>query len=92
MDIRQKNYKGCDICKIEATSLCLSCYSYLCDECFKYVHSKKENINHKKDKIDYFVPIDIKCPEHDRVPINLFCLDEKGNTTLYNILLLLNLL
>ena len=25
-----------------------------------------------------FVPIDIKCPEHDRVPINLFCLDEKG--------------
>ncbi len=32
----------------------------------------------KKKKIDYFAPIDTKCPENEKVPINLFCIDEKG--------------
>ena len=78
MKTNQKNYKQCEICKSEATSLCFKCISYYCDACFKYVHEKKENSDHKKEKIDYFAPIDTKCPEHEKVPINLFCIDEKG--------------
>ena len=49
-----------------------------CDTCFKYVHDKKTK-PHEKEQIDLFVPIDIKCPEHPLVPLNLFCTDEKGN-------------
>jgi len=43
------------------------------------IHDKKENINHKKEKIDYYLPIELRCNEHQNVPLNLFCLDEKGN-------------
>ena len=78
MESDKKNYKQCEICKIEANSLCLECSSYYCEECYKYVHNKKENVNHKKEKIDYFAPIDTKCPEHPKIPINLFCVNEKG--------------
>ena len=80
MEVIKKNYKLCEICDNEATSLCLKCVSYFCDKCFKYVHeNNKTKNNHKKEKIDYFVPIDTKCPDHPQVPINLFCIDEKGN-------------
>jgi len=80
MEIKQKNFKQCDVCKAdEATSLCPQCFSYYCDKCFKCVHEKKENIEHKKEAIDYNVPIDTWCPDHDKVAINLFCLDEKRN-------------
>ena len=41
-------------------------------------------MQHKKEKIDYFVPIDTRCPEHDGNNINLFCIDEKGNNIIYN--------
>jgi hypothetical protein len=41
------------------------------------IHDKKENINHKKEKIDYYLPIDLRCNIHQNVPLNLFCLDEK---------------
>ena len=73
------NYKLCEICKSEANSLCLECISYFCEECYKYIHGKKENSKHKKEKIDYFVPIETKCKDHQKVPINLFCVDDKGN-------------
>ena len=80
MENKQKNYKQCDICKVdEATSLCLQCFSYYCDGCFKQVHEKKENKEHKKEAIDYNVPIDTRCPDHSGNNINLFCIDEKGN-------------
>ena len=79
----KKNYKQCELCKIEATSLCQNCMIYYCDECYKYIHSKKGNDDHKKEKIDYFVPIDTKCQEHPKIPINLFCIEEKGNL-IYN--------
>ena len=76
----QKNIKQCEICKDEeATSLCIDCYSYFCEVCFKCVHDRKKNSVHKKERIDLFVPIDTMCPEHSKVAINLFCLDEKGN-------------
>jgi len=38
---------------------------------------KNQKNNHKKENIDYFVPIDTKCPDHPQNPINLFCVDEK---------------
>ena len=79
MENKQKNFKQCDICKVdEATSLCPQCFSYYCDGCFKQVHEKKENKEHKKEVIDYNVPIDTRCPEHSGNNINLFCVDEKG--------------
>ena len=79
MDIKQKLLKKCEICKVEATCLCLQCYSYLCDLCFKYVHEKESNKNHKREKIDSYIQIDTKCPDHSTIPINLFCVEEKGN-------------
>ena len=80
MEINQKNYKQCDMCKdVEATSLCPQCFRYYCDGCHNQVHERKKNNEHKKETIDYNVPIDTRCPEHDQIPINLFYLDEKGN-------------
>ena len=70
--------KKCDNCKKEATSLCFACMFYFCDSCFKTAHSAEESKFHKKEKIDYYVPIDVRCPEHNLSPMNLFCVDEKG--------------
>ncbi len=86
MEAKETNLKYCEICKSEAKSLCLECISYFCDNCYKFIHDKKENSNHKKEKIDYYAPIDTKCPDHPKVPINLFCLDEKGKSISYNLL------
>ena len=52
MEKNESNYKKCEICKNEATNLCLECISYFCEECFKYIHNKKINSQHKKEKID----------------------------------------
>ena len=88
MEMNQKNFKQCDICKEEeAKSLCPQCFCYYCEDCFKSVHNGKKNIEHKKEKIDYFVPIDTNCPEHNGNRINLFCLDEKGNNTLFYLII-----
>ena len=75
----QSDIKKCEICKEYATNICLQCMTYYCDNCSKYVHDKKENNNHKKEKIDLYVPIDTKCSIHKKYPIDYFCLDEKGN-------------
>ena len=79
MDIKQKLIKKCEICEVDASCLCLQCNSYLCDLCFKYVHEKESKKDHKKENIDPFIQIDTKCPDHPTIPINLFCVDEKGN-------------
>ena len=76
MEVKQ-DYKKCEICKLEATCLCHKCMSYFCDSCFKFVHSKDANKNHIKENIDYYVPIDLKCPEHSLYVMGLFCVDEK---------------
>ena len=87
MEIKQKNFKQCDMCKVnEAISLCSQCFSYYCDKCFKCVHEMKENKEHKKETIDYNVPIDTSCPEHSGNNINIFCIDEKGNIHKYIII------
>ena len=79
MEKVEKNFKKCDICKAkEAKSLCPQCFSYYCDKCFKVVHEEEINKEHKKEEIDYFVPIDKRCPEHEGDNISLFCINEKG--------------
>ena len=89
MEVNQKNSKQCELCKDEeATTLCLDSSIYFCDACFKFVHDKKKNKEHKKEKIDLFVPIDTICPEHKGILMNLFCIDEKGKIY-YNINIIL---
>ena len=82
MEVKQDS-KKCDICKLEATCLCHKSMCYFCDSCFKYVHSKDANKNHTKENIDYYIPFDLKCPEHNLHVMDLFCVDEKGKYT-YN--------
>jgi hypothetical protein len=53
--------------------------SYYCDACFKSSHNNEKRSSHKKETIDYNVPMDVKCPEHNLIPMNLFCVDDKGN-------------
>ena len=74
----EKNFKKCDICENDASSLCFECMMYFCDACFKLIHDKKKSNNHKKEKLDYFVPINLKCHYHPKNIINLFFIDEKG--------------
>ena len=38
------------------------------------------NKEHKKEIIDYFAPIELKCKKHPKNIMNLFCIDEKGNS------------
>ncbi len=71
--------KHCEICNSEAKSLCFECFSYFCDSCFKFVHEKSCNNDHKKEEIDYLVPIDLKCQQHPKNIINLYCVEERGN-------------
>ena len=80
MEEKKNNFKLCDICESQATFLCLECLSnYYCESCYKFIHDKKVKSNHKKEKIDLFIPIEARCPKHIKVPLNLFCADEKGN-------------
>ena len=86
MEIKKYKEKTCELCGELAKSLCLKCNSYFCDSCYKFVHEKKKNNNHQKEDIDPFVPFDTKCPEHPNVPVNLFCIDDKGKLFIYNFL------
>ena len=67
----------CEICEENAENLCLLCNSYLCEGCFKFIHQKNKNNQHKKEKIDPYVPIITKCSIHPNNPVNLFCTNEK---------------
>ena len=83
MENNQKNKISCPICGEIANNLCFECVMYLCDTCFKYIHDKNINKNHKKEKVDYFVPFSLKCPTHPKDRINLFCTDEKGKNYIF---------
>ena len=77
---KQKQFKDCDLCnRVNATCLCFKCYSYFCESCYKVIHDIKKDPQHKKENIDSFVPIDVKCPDHPDHPVYLFCAEEKGN-------------
>ena len=87
MDDKQRNIKFCDICKSEASFICLDCIcNYYCESCYKLIHSIKFNSDHKKEKIDDFFPINLRCSEPKKSPFNLFCLDDKGKYKIYLIL------
>ena len=79
--------RECEFCLVDATCLCFKCMSYYCDSCFKLVHNNEKRKFHKKEKIDYFVPIETKCPEHNFGKMDLFCLDEKSNSKILFIFL-----
>ena len=74
-----ENSKKCDLCKKEANILCLDCMDYFCDSCYKLIHEKEANNQHKTEKIDYYFPFDTKCKEHPKNPICLFCVDDNSN-------------
>ena len=74
-----KIIKLCEMCGEKANYICFKCVMYICDSCDKIVHNLKISRQHKKEKLDYFVPMDIKCPDHPNDRINLFCTDENGN-------------
>ena len=73
-----KKIKEYDKYGLNANNLCFACMQYFCDSCFKLIHDKIKNSQHKKELIDPYVPIDVRCPKHPMIPINLFCLDDKG--------------
>ena len=71
--------KGCELCQNYATNICFDCSFYLCDSCFEFLHKKKGNSEHKKEEIDPFISINLKCLKHPKIPLNLFCSKEKSN-------------
>lgn len=83
MEDNNSEEKLCELCKEEATCICYNCTFYLCDACFRFLHEKKANSEHKKEDIDPFVSIDIKCSEHPKIQMSLFCLEEKSNKYIY---------
>ena len=79
MEKKSSLIKKCEVCEVDATCLCFECLNYFCESCFKLIHDKKKT-QHEKEKIDPFVPVDIKCPKHPRIIMDLFCTEEKGKT------------
>lgn len=75
--------KKCELCKSQATNICFNCSFYLCDSCFEFLHKQKSNSEHKKESINPFISINIKCPEHPEVPMNLFCIKEKSKKNIF---------
>ena len=78
MEKNARDFIKCDVCEQDASSLCFECMMYFCDTCYKNYHEKKISKNHKKEKLDYFMPVELKCHAHPKNPLNLFCTDEKG--------------
>ena len=78
MEKKQKQIKECDFCGKYATSLCYDCLLYFCQNCYKFIHDMEKNNTHKKENIDPFVSIELKCSQHSKFPITLFCLTEKS--------------
>ena len=78
MEKVEKQFKICEICYSNATCLCFECNNYFCERCYKVIHDIKNDPKHKKENIDPFIPIELKCPIHLKNPMNLFCINEKG--------------
>ena len=73
-----KNIKVCEICNLDAKCLCFKCNTYFCERCYKVIHELKNDPQHKKELIDPFIPIEVKCPQHPQDRMCLFCIEEKG--------------
>ena len=75
--------KKCDICKNNATIICYDCSFYLCDTCFEFIHKNNVNSEHKNEPIEPFISFDIRCPEHPKIPMSLFCVNEKSKIYIF---------
>ena len=78
MEENKKETKLCEICGKLASNICWECLSYFCDSCSKFVHNNKLNELHNLENINPYILIDTKCKNHPKIPLNLFCLNEKG--------------
>ena len=79
IDGKISNVKICDLCQTnEATAICYECPRYFCNSCFNLIHNIKINSSHKKEEVDPFVSINVKCTEHPKIINNLFCIKEKS--------------
>lgn len=76
--MEEKDEKKCELCEEKATNICFDCSFFLCDSCFNFLHEKQSKKEHKKEDIDPFISMEIKCPLHPKIPMNLFCTEEKG--------------
>ena len=38
-----------------------------------------KTLKESKEKLDYYILLDMKCLVYNLVPLNLFCVDDKGN-------------
>ena len=83
MEEKPKQIKSCDFCGVNASSICFKCNNYFCDNCFKIIHDLKKSEVHKKEELDFFIPIELKCHKHFPNLNNLFCLNEKKFAVLY---------
>ncbi len=79
MDNYIKRIKYCEICKEEASTICFNCINYFCNSCSNFIHSKKINKAHIRDKIDIYKLFDIKCKIHPNKSLEFFCIDENSN-------------
>ena len=71
--------KKCYLCGSEAYGLCFKCKKYFCDKCYEIIHKIIKDKDHNKSKIDKYLSIDLFCPNHPEYPLELFCLEDKGN-------------
>ena len=79
MENKPLNIKICEYCGSNATCLCFECLEYFCEACFKNIHEKKLKSQHKKESIDPYIPLDLKCAKHPNNSNNLFCTNENSN-------------
>ena len=71
--------KKCDYCRSDASDVCFKCNDFFCNNCYKIIHELRKDSEHKKIEINPYLSIDLFCPMHPKNPLELFCLDDKGN-------------
>jgi len=88
--MKNKENKECEFCGESATCFCFECINYYCDKCYKFIHDMPKNSKHKRENIDPYFQIDIKCPDHPKIPMNLFCSNEKGKYYFFILFIICN--
>ena len=78
MEDNKEICKTCDMCGEEPNIICFDCLSYYCNSCSNFIHGKKINEGHIRDKINSLPLIGIKCEIHKNKKLEYFCLDENS--------------
>jgi len=71
--------KKCNLCNSDSFWICFQCKKYYCDKCWKIIHEIKKEKAHEKTKINPYLSLDFFCSNHQEYPLELFCLNDKGN-------------